>query len=324
MSSTTDKVTLVGDGLGSKSTEDPTFKGVIDLPYTLTAGHAAGTFLAELANEKIVGSQCPDCSKVLVPAQDFCGACRGAAGEHLVVLPQTGSISGFTETKAGVLAMVRFDGADTDMVHKVLDASLDQLSIGARVRARFAAESTGWVTDIEGFVLDDAPEDAAGPQPLGDTGTEPIAELKYGMRLEYDHSYGPYYGRLFDELAQTRRILGSKCQKCKAVLVPPREMCDVCFVRTSEWVDVQDTGTLKAFSVIHLEFVGQTRTPPYVYAEIVLDGCNTRLIHEVGGIDAEEAPKVLRCGMKVKAKWRDDAAPTGTLEDIVYFEVVPE
>ena len=65
-------------------------------------------------------------------------------------------------------------------------------------------------------------------------------------------------------------------------------------VRTERWVDVSDTGVLKAFSIIHLKFVGQTREPPYVYAEIILDGAATRLIHTIGGIDVEKAAETLR------------------------------
>jgi uncharacterized protein len=247
----------------------------------------------------------------------------GEPATELVVLAGTGSITGFTETAAGLLATVRLDGADTDMVHRILGAGYDELSVGARVAPRFAAEPSGGVLDLEGFVLDDSRPEDVGVAPL-QSETEPLAELQYGMRLEYDHSYGPFYGRLFDELATSRRILGVKCPACKAVMVPPRGVCDACHVRTEEWVDVQDTGTLKAFSVIHLEFVGQTRTPPYVYAEIVLDGANTRLIHAIGNVDPEKAPEELWCGMKVRAVWREGVAPTATLEDIEFFEPVTE
>jgi uncharacterized OB-fold protein len=78
---------------------------------------------------------------------------------------------------------------------------------------------------------------------------------------------------------------------------------------------------IKAFSIIHLEFVGQTREPPYVYAEIVLDGAATRLIHAVGGIEVEEAMEKLSPGTPVRAVWKD-SDPVGTLEDILYFEPV--
>jgi uncharacterized OB-fold protein len=68
-----------------------------------------------------------------------------------------------------------------------------------------------------------------------------------------------------------------------------------------------------------LEFEGQVREPPYVYAEVTLDGASTRLIHVLGGIDVGEAHTLLRPGMKVRAVWLPDSH-TGTLADIDYFE----
>jgi uncharacterized protein len=320
MSTKSSTIGIRGDGLGTASTEHPTFRGVIDLPYKLTAGKAAGTFLAELANRVILGSRAGDDGTVFVPAQDFDGR-TGKATDQLVVVGQSGVLSGFTETKDGVIGLIRLDGADTDMVHQVLDAKIDDLEIGQRVTARWADEAQGGMLDLEGFTVGGEQGDGA-VQPYAPGDTEPIQELKYGMRLEYDHSYGPYYGLMFDELATSRRILGSRVPGTGKVLVPPRAVDEVTYEQTGEFVDVPDTGVIKAFSVIHLEFVGQTREPPYVYAEIVLDGANTRLIHTVGGIDANDAPELLKVGMRVQAVWKDDAAPTGTLEDIDHFALI--
>jgi uncharacterized OB-fold protein len=307
-----------GEGLGSTVSDNPTFDGRIDLPYTLTTGKAAATFLAELAQKRIVGSRCVKCQEVAVPAQDFCAACGESESEFVEVAP-TGAVTGFTRTGDGVLAMIRLDGTDSDFVHRLLDAD-DDLAVGSRVAARWATEPTGNVLDIEGFApTGDGPGE--DPKPFDGAAAEPVLEQKYGLRLDYDHAFGPYYGTLFDGIATSRRIQGVRCPKCESVLVPPREYCDTCFVRTAEWVDVADTGTIKAFSIIYLEFVGQVREPPYVYSEIVLDGANTRLIHSIGGIDVEEAKERLRTGMKVRAVWKD-GEPTGSLEDIQYFEPI--
>ena len=299
------------------------FPGRIALPYTLTAGRSAGLFLAELANRRIVGSRCPACHRVLVPAQDFCAPC-GTETDVYVELAQTGSITGFTETSAGVLALIRLDGADADLVHRILDRSFGDVALGDRVTVRWAQDPPGGILDIEGFVIADAASDSGGEATVLTEPADPVPQIPYEIDLRYEHAYGPYYGRLFDELATTRRIQGVRCPSCKSVLVPPRERCDVCFTRTGEWVDVADTGVVKAFSIIHLEFVGQTREPPYVYAEIILDGASTRLIHAVGGIDVATAKDVLSPGMRVRAVWREDAPPKGTLEDIVHFEPIED
>ena len=316
-----EKMQMRGDGLGSTPSENPTFDGRIELPYTLTTGKAAATFLAELANHTLLGTRCPSCQEVAVPAQDFCAACGETLSDFVVVAP-TGEVTGFTETAAGVLGTIRIDGTGADFVHKLLDVSFDDLEVGARVEVRWASEAEGKMLDIEGFAPTDAGK-GEDPKPFEGSDAEPVLEQKYGLRLDYDHAFGPYYGTLFDGIATSRRIQGVRCPSCECVLVPPREYCDTCFTRTAEWVDVEDTGTVKAFSIIYLEFVGQTREPPYIYSEIVLDGAATRLIHVIGGIDVEEAKERLRTGMKVKAVWKD-AEPTGSLEDIDYFEPIFE
>jgi uncharacterized OB-fold protein len=309
-----------GNGLGSRVVDEPAFADSIELPYKLTTGRAAATFLAELANHKIVGSRCPKCNDVAVPAQDFCAAC-GETQEDFVEAPGTGTLNGFTQTEAGVLGLIRLDGTDLDFVHKI-DADLTDLEIGQRVAVRWADEAEGTILDIAGFALDaDAPK---GEVTELQADAEPILEWPYRLQLDYEHSYGPYYGTLFDGLATSRRLQGVRCPSCKAVLVPPREYCDVCYVRTAEWVDLADTGVIKAFSVIHLEFVGQVREPPYVYAEIVLDGANTRLIHTIGGIEAAEAPDRLQIGMPVRAVWKEGTDPVGSLADISHFEPIFE
>jgi uncharacterized protein len=309
-----EKMQVRGDGLASAPSENPTFKGRIDLPYTLTTGGGAATFLAELANHKIVGSRCPKCEGVFVPAQDFCAPC-GTALDEFVEVPAAGEVAGFTETADGLIGLIRLDGAANDFAHKLLDVKLDELEIGTRVQARWASEAEGKMLDIEGF---ERGGDPGGEVKALEASGEPVLEQKYRMQLDYDHAYGPYYGALFDGLATSRRLQGTRCPKCERVLVPPREYCDVCYVRTGEWVDVADTGVIKAFSIIHLEFVGQTREPPYVYAEIVLDGAATRLIHTVGEIDADEARERLQIGTKVQAVWKE-GEPVGSLEDISHF-----
>jgi uncharacterized protein len=307
-------------GLNTTPTDAPAFEGSIGLPYKLTAGRAAAAFVAELASHRIVGSSCPGCGRTSVPAQDFCGRC-GAESSALLEMPAGGTISAFTETANGVLALIRIDGSDTDMAHRILDTPSDELELGGRVEARWAEEASGTMLDLAGFALSDA--DASGEPKELEPSAEPVLVRPYELHLSYQHAYGPYYGRLFDELSTSRRILGSRCPSCERVLVPPRALCESCFVRTGEWVDASDSGVLKSFSVIHIEFVGQSLEPPYVYAEIVLDGSNTRLIHTVGEIDPEEAPQKLAPGTRVQAVWRD-APPSGTLEDIAYFKVADE
>lgn len=301
--------------------EVQTLESTLTMPYTLTTGRATGTFLAALAHHRIVGSRCVACSRVVVPAQDVCTRC-GAQTPDFVEVPPTGRVSTWTSTVDGIVVMVRLDGTDTDLMHRYLGDEVE-LAEGKRVGATWAEQTTQWIVDLAGFIA------AADGSPVGELKpfTDPVdavVELPYQLDLHYRHAYGPYYGRMFDELGSQRRLIGSRCSSCHNVLVPPRALCDVCYRPTDQFEEVAETGTLQAFSVIHMEFVGQTRKPPYVYAEIVLDGSSTRLIHTVGGVDVTKASELLRVGMPVRAVWRDAALAKGTLEDIDHFAPISD
>lgn len=295
-----------------------TLSAAIEMPYTLTAGRAVGTFLAELGQRRILGSSCGSCATVRVPAQDFCGDCGGETPDFRQV-PEVGDLEAWTVTDQGIVALVRLDGTDVAFLHRIVDADPASLEVGMRVGAVWAEEPGGHVLDLVGF----APAPGADRQELAEVSGagEPIQQLAYTMRLEYEHSYGHYYGTLFDGIAHRRHIRGVRCPSCEGVLVPPRPLCEKCYVRTQQWVDLPDTGVVQGCSVVHIEFVGQRVPPPYVYAEIILDGASTRLIHTVGGLTAEEARAGgVRPGSRVRAVWSDRR--TGSLTDIDHFVVV--
>jgi uncharacterized OB-fold protein len=148
-----------------------------------------------------------------------------------------------------------------------------------------------------------------------------VEVIPYKLNLKYEHAYGPYYGRMFDELREHGRIVGTRTSGGDDALLPPREIDDITHKRTGTWKACADTGTIRACSIINLEFVGQTRKPPYVYAEIVLDGASTRLIHMIDVDDFQEAKRTIGPGTRVRAVWREGERE-GSLRDIERFEVI--
>lgn len=292
----------------------------IKMPYTLTPGQAAGVFLAELARHRLIGSRHGD--TVLVPAQDFDGA-SGAPADGFVEVAPLGEVRAFTTSPSGEsIGLILIDGADTPLAHRLIGFPPGRLSVGARVEAAWATEVTGSVLDLEGFRPAGDGESFAPRPVLRAELAEAPDHIDYTMTLDYEHAYGPYYGTLFDAIETERRIRGVQCTQCHRVLLPPRAYCDVCFAPTGQWVDVASTGTVQASSIVHIEFIGQRMTPPYVYAEIVLDGSSTRLIHQLGGFDAnaEDAKKAVAPGARVRAVWSERR--TGSLADIEYFELI--
>ena len=291
----------------------------ISMPYTLTPGKATGIFLAELAKRRLIGSRHGKAGTVHVPAQDFSGATGEEASDFVEVAP-VGSLQAFTTTAQGTIGLVLIDGTDVPFLHRILQADPGTLEIGMKVEAVWSDTPTGVFLDLEGF----RPSDGTGsfaPKIGGSDFAEPIELVEYLMTLDYEHAYGPYYGTLFDGVKSDRRIRGVRCSDCKKVLLPPRSHCDVCFAPTHQWLDVKATGTIQACSVVHIEFIGQRVKPPYIYAEIVLDGTSTRLIHMVGGDAANADKNAVAPGDRVRAVWSD--RHTGSLADIEHFELLP-
>jgi uncharacterized OB-fold protein len=297
----------------------PPLKSDLKMPYTLTPGRAVGTFLAEIGARRIVGSRFKRSGTVVVPAQDFCPL-SGDAEFEFVVAPDTGVLNGFTETDAGLMGSIRIDGSDVDFPHRIVDAAYDDLQIGIRVQAVWQEGLHQSILSIAGFKP--APSSPVGQVRLLTDPRKPVAVVPYELTLHYEHAFGPYYGRLFDEIKTNRRIMGVRGSGGEGALLPPREIDDITHKPTGTWVEVGQAGTVRAMSVIHLEFVGQKQPPPYIYAEIMLDGATTRLIHNVAGIDMTKAKDLVKPGTRVRAVWRETR--TGSLDDISHFELIDQ
>lgn len=294
----------------------PTFHSVIDLPYTLTPGRATGTFLAEIGNRKIVGSHFAS-GKIIAPAEDF-SPDDGEDVQTFVEVPHTGVLEGYTKVNNDVIGLIQLDGCDNEFAHIIL-ADFETLAVGTRVEAVWADGVENSILAIKGFRP--APETPIGKViPLGKP-ANPIEVIPYAMKLDYEHAYGPYYGRMFDEIREFGRIMGVRTSNGDDALLPPRERDDITHKRTGTWKACEDTGTIRGCSIINLEFIGQTRPPPYVYAEIVLDGASTRLIHMIDAESIQWAKDNVRPGSRVRAIWTKGER-TGSLRDIERFELI--
>ena len=136
--------------------------------------------------------------------------------------------------------------------------------------------------------------------------------------FEYTYFAGEAASRFFHELADNRRIMGTKCPACKRVLVPARAFCDACMERTTDWIEVGPEGTLETFTIITTAFPGLPR-PPIVMAYVTLDGADTALINLVLGEDLSDidaAAKRLNSLPRVAVRFVDD--PKGRITDFSF------
>jgi len=133
-------------------------------------------------------------------------------------------------------------------------------------------------------------------------------------------SVGKYGSKFLHELRDHKRIVGIRCPKCKRVFVPPRKVCNRCYVAMEEIVPVSDEGVLCGCSIIQFGFVdpstGMQRPVPYGYALIKFDGADNCLTHFVDSAD----PEKVKVGSRVKAVFEEKR--TGSIMDIKYFKII--
>ena len=145
----------------SDHVERMVLEGMVDLPFSYSAGRTASRFFIELRDkQRIMGKRCPRCNRVIVPAQLFCKECFVETDEWVEVGPE-GALVTFTvvyrkgdhHPKEAPLAygVIKLDGADTSIVHLLGETDATKLEHGMKVRALFSDERKGHILDIECF-----------------------------------------------------------------------------------------------------------------------------------------------------------------------------
>ncbi len=147
-----------------------------------------------------------------------------------------------------------------------------------------------------------------------------ILRVPYLLQMEYEYALGQHAIRFFHELKENRRIMGVRCPECHRVYIPPRPVCGICYVPSTEWVEISDEGTLIGCTVVRLPFIdpmtGEQRPVPYGFGIILLDGASTSMFHFVDETDDAK----LSVGMRVKANFREPRQ--GNIRDITNFRVI--
>ena len=139
------------------------YHGQIYIPNTYSAGAVGSRFLIELRdNKKIMGTRCPTCNRVYVPARSVCRDCFGELSEWVEV-SQKGTLLTYTVTYQSnpvqpvstpiVYGIVQLDGADTGFVHMLGEVDPEKLKAEMKVKAVFKAkkERQGSILDIKYF-----------------------------------------------------------------------------------------------------------------------------------------------------------------------------
>jgi hypothetical protein len=137
------------------------YHGKIFIPNTYTAGLTGSRFLIELRdNKKIMGTKCPACDQVYVPARSVCKYCYDQL-DQWVQVSDTGTLETYTVDGHPngvqpveppiIYGIIKLDGASTGLVHMLSEVDFEKLVIGMRVKAVFSEKRVGSILDIKYF-----------------------------------------------------------------------------------------------------------------------------------------------------------------------------
>jgi uncharacterized protein len=284
----------------------------IGFDYTRSLGPVLSRFMAGLADGRILGARAADGTVHAPPFEYDPVTARppaeftevGPAGTVLTWSWMPAPAEGQPLASPFAWALIRLDGADTAMLHAVDVPGPADIRTGMRVSARFAAERSGSIRDIECFEPARPTKGRDGTiAALGGPGERMVV---MPVHLLYEHTASPGETIYLRGLAEGK-LLGQRCPVCRKVYIPARGTCPVDGVAMTEQVELPDTGTVTTFCIVNVPYPGQNITPPYVAAAVLLDRADIAFQHLILGCE----PGEVRMGMRVAAVW---AASGGKLE----------
>lgn len=292
--------------------------------YTRSTGPIVGQFLTALRDRKMVGIKGSD-GKVLMPPVEFDPVSAQALSEFVDVadcgVVQTWSWvseprKAHPSDKPFAWALIKLDGADTPMLHWVDAGDAAQMSTGMRVKARWAEKTQGLISDINGFV----PEATALSENYqANEAEEPITGIDSPSYLTYNFTAGGATARYLAELKKGK-LVGQRCPSCENVYIPPRGSCAACGVATTDEVELTNKATVESFTIVYIPIPNNPIKPPYVIANLVLDGANISFLHLLSECKNED----VRIGMRVEAVWKPEEEWGYAMENIQYFKPIDE
>ena len=110
----------------------------------------------------------------------------------------------------------------------------------------------------------------------------------------------PFSDLSYHQFLNEERLMGSRCQECGALFVPPRPICIRCQGQAMEWVEMSGEGKLAAFTCITVGpqlmiEQGYDREHPYVSGVVELAE-GARVDAQIVEVDAKR-PETIQIGM---------------------------
>ncbi len=146
---------------------NPILEAEVRIPYELALGSTWYRFYEEFKREKIFGTRCVQCNRVLVPARTFCPRCL-VDMEEWVEVSQEGVVVtwaltdyeyfGMPTSPPFINSVIRLDRTDCGFIHLIggfeigdLDSVRKNVTAGMKVKAVWREEKEGCIMDIKYF-----------------------------------------------------------------------------------------------------------------------------------------------------------------------------
>lgn len=294
--------------------------------YTRSTGPVIGKFLAGLSEQKILGVRTQD-AKVIVPPVEFDPKTHKLLKDWVRVSDYGEVISWcwvmqprkkHPLQKPFAWALIKLAGSDTAMLHVVKAAKQAVMHSGLKVQAQWQAKPKGHISDIAYFepIADQASyQDHVLKTKSSDTTTAGLVEeMLQPITASYNYTAGSASARFLRHLKEGR-LVGQRSAVNEYAYMPPRGSCPKTGTPTDIDVPLADKGTVESFTIVHIPIPQNPIKPPFVVANILLDGAATAFIHLMDEVENAD----VHIGMRVEAVWRPKEEWTYSLNNIKYF-----
>lgn len=100
----------------------------------------------------------------------------------------------------------------------------------------------------------------------------------------------------FVDYLEQGKFMTTRCKKCGKVFSPPRIDCAACMSSDVEWIEIDSTGILKTFTVVHYGPTGFEDDAPYTLAIAEFE----HGVKVLGRVSKTLSPGDIKVGMEVK------------------------
>ena len=115
----------------------------------------------------------------------------------------------------------------------------------------------------------------------------------------------------FQQYLRERRLMGSRCNDCGALYLPPRPICPACQTRKMSWAELGGKGTVIGFTSIaivpaDMAARGFGCDNPYVTAVVAMEE-GTAITARIDLAGAADDERSVHVGMAMRADFQEEA-----------------